>query len=99
MQSPETKESVFRMSQRKSDFGYIYRAVYQRGACHDRARGRNERPKVTPGTASAFGGVSDRLYEYGIPAPVVQTDLPVSRMEGGLKRNTASNRNTACMFV
>ena len=35
-------------------------------------------PKVTPGTASTFGGVSDRLYEYGSRLPAVQTDLPVS---------------------
>ena len=42
-------------------------------------------PKVTPGTASAFGGVSDRLYEYGIPAACCADGPSGIRMEGGLK--------------
>lgn len=39
----------FRMLQRKSRFGYIYRAIDQRGTCHDRARGRNEQPESNTG--------------------------------------------------
>ena len=42
-------------------------------------------PKVTPGTASAFGGVSDRLYEYGIPAACCADGPSGIRMESGLK--------------
>lgn len=42
-------------------------------------------PKVTPGTASAFGGVSDRLHEYGIPVACAADGPSGIRMEGGLK--------------
>lgn len=42
-------------------------------------------PKVTPGTASTFGGVSDRLYEYGIPAACCADGPSGIRMESGLK--------------
>ncbi len=42
-------------------------------------------PKVTPGTASAFGGVSDRLYEYGIPVACCADGPSGIRMESGLK--------------
>ena len=42
-------------------------------------------PKVTPGTASAFGGVSDRLHEYGIPAACCADGPSGIRMESGLK--------------
>ena len=42
-------------------------------------------PKVTPGTASTFGGVSDRLHEYGIPAACCADGPSGIRMESGLK--------------
>ena len=42
-------------------------------------------PKVTPGTASAFGGVSDSLHEYGIPAACCADGPSGIRMESGLK--------------
>ena len=42
-------------------------------------------PKVTPGTASTFGGVSDSLHEYGIPAACCADGPSGIRMESGLK--------------
>ena len=42
-------------------------------------------PKVTPGTASAFGGVSDSLHEYGIPVACCADGPSGIRMESGLK--------------
>lgn len=42
-------------------------------------------PKVTPGTASAFGGVGDSLYEYGIPVACTADGPSGIRMESGLK--------------
>ena len=42
-------------------------------------------PKVTPGTASAFGGVSDRLHDYGIPVACCADGPSGIRMENGLK--------------
>ncbi|NVD08806.1 beta-glucosidase [Vibrio sp. JPW-9-11-11] len=40
-------------------------------------------PKVTPGTAAAFGGVSDELFEFGIPV-VAAADGPSGiRMDSG----------------
>lgn len=41
-------------------------------------------PKVTPGTAAAFGGVGDRLFEYGIPVGCAADGPSGIRMEGGL---------------
>lgn len=40
--------------------------------------------KVTPGTASAFGGVSDRLLAYGMPVACCADGPSGIRMEGGL---------------
>lgn len=42
-------------------------------------------PLVTPGTASAFGGVSDSLLNYGIPVGCTADGPSGVRMEGGLK--------------
>lgn len=42
-------------------------------------------PLVTPGTASAFGGVSDKLLSYGIPIACTADGPSGIRMEGGLK--------------
>ena len=42
-------------------------------------------PKVTPGTASAFGGVGDSLLEYGIPIGCSADGPSGIRMESGLK--------------
>ena len=41
-------------------------------------------PKVTPGTASAFGGVGDNLYGYGIPVACCADGPSGIRMESGL---------------
>ncbi|WP_026508472.1 glycoside hydrolase family 3 protein [Butyrivibrio sp. MC2013] len=41
--------------------------------------------KVTPGTASCFGGVSDRLLEFGIPLGCCSDGPSGIRMDGGLK--------------
>jgi beta-glucosidase len=40
-------------------------------------------PKVTPGTASAFGGVSDSLHDYGIPVACCADGPSGIRMENG----------------
>lgn len=42
-------------------------------------------PKVTPGTASAFGGVSYSLFDYGIPVACTADGPSGIRMESGLK--------------
>ncbi|MDT8717110.1 glycoside hydrolase family 3 C-terminal domain-containing protein [Clostridium sp. 19966] len=42
-------------------------------------------PWVTPGTASAFGGVTDTLFSYGIPIACTADGPSGIRMEGGLK--------------
>lgn len=42
-------------------------------------------PKVTAGTASAFGGVSDSLYGYGIPIACAADGPSGIRMENGAK--------------
>ncbi len=41
--------------------------------------------KVTPGTASAFGGLSDSLLEYGIPIGCTADGPSGIRMDSGLK--------------
>lgn len=41
-------------------------------------------PKVTPGTAAAFGGVTDKLLAYGIPLACAADGPSGIRMEGGL---------------
>ena len=48
-----------------------------------RAEGMSS-PKVTPGTASAFGGVGDNLYAYGIPVACCADGPSGIRMESGL---------------
>lgn len=42
-------------------------------------------PLVTPGTASAFGGVSDTLFNYGIPVGCAADGPSGIRMDSGLK--------------
>lgn len=42
-------------------------------------------PQVTPGTASAFAGVSEKLRSYGIPLICCADGPSGIRMEGGLK--------------
>lgn len=42
-------------------------------------------PWVTPGTASAFGGISDGLFKYGIPIACTADGPSGIRMESGLK--------------
>ena len=39
-------------------------------------------PRVTKGTASAFGGLSDTLFAYGIPAACCADGPSGLRMEG-----------------
>ncbi len=42
-------------------------------------------PKVTPGTASAFGGISDRLKKFGIPAGCCDDGPSGMRLDCGTK--------------
>ncbi|OPJ65275.1 glycoside hydrolase family 3 C-terminal domain-containing protein [Clostridium oryzae] len=42
-------------------------------------------PLVTPGTASAFGGVTDSLFEFGIPIACTSDGPSGIRMDSGLK--------------
>ena len=47
-------------------------------------------PLVTPGTASAFGGVSDSLYNYGIPVACTADGPSGIRMDSGQKATQVS---------
>ncbi|MGF7047269.1 beta-glucosidase [Paenibacillus sp. DS2015] len=49
-----------------------------------RGEGMNS-PLVTPGTASAFGGVSDSLFNYGIPVACTADGPSGIRMDSGQK--------------
>ena len=50
------------------------------------ARGEGmSNPNVTPGTASAFGGVGENLYEFGIPIACTADGPSGIRMESGMK--------------
>ncbi|KDN58709.1 glycoside hydrolase family 3 C-terminal domain-containing protein [Exiguobacterium sp. AB2] len=53
-------------------------------ACIVRGQGMNS-PRVTPGTAAAFGGVSDRLETFGIPAACCADGPSGIRMDIGTK--------------
>lgn len=53
-------------------------------ACIVRGQGMNS-PRVTPGTAAAFGGVSDRLNDLGIPAACCADGPSGIRMDIGTK--------------
>lgn len=53
-------------------------------ACIVRGQGMNS-PRVTPGTAAAFGGVSDRLNELEIPAACCADGPSGIRMDVGTK--------------
>ncbi|WP_238650588.1 glycoside hydrolase family 3 C-terminal domain-containing protein [Paenibacillus piscarius] len=47
-------------------------------------------PLVTPGTASAFGGVSDSLFNYGIPVAATADGPSGIRMDSGEKATQVS---------
>lgn len=66
--------------------------------CISRGEGMNS-PKVTPGTAAAFGGVTERLLGFGIPAACC-TDGPSGlRMDCGTKAfSLPSGTCIACSF-
>ncbi|MCA1036609.1 glycoside hydrolase family 3 C-terminal domain-containing protein [Bacillus infantis] len=55
-----------------------------------RGEGMNS-PRVTPGTAGAFGGVSDRLNELGIPAACCADGPSGIRMDCGTKAFSLPN--------
>ena len=66
--------------------------------CIVRGEGMNS-PKVTPGTGSCFGGITDELISYGIPI-VCTTDGPSGiRMDSGLLATSMPNGTClACSF-
>ncbi|MBQ4511131.1 MAG: glycoside hydrolase family 3 protein, partial [Clostridia bacterium] len=66
--------------------------------CVVRGEGMNS-PKVTPGTGSCFGGVTEELISYGIPI-VCTTDGPSGiRMDSGLLATSMPNGTClACTF-
>ena len=66
--------------------------------CLVRGEGMNS-PKVTPGTGSCFGGVTEELISYGIPI-VCTTDGPSGiRMDSGLLATSMPNGTClACTF-
>ena len=66
--------------------------------CLVRGEGMNS-PKVTPGTGSCFGGVTEELISYGIPI-VCTTDGPSGiRMDSGLQATSMPNGTClACTF-
>lgn len=56
-------------------------------------------PKVTPGTAAAFGGVTEELQKYGIPAGCVADGPSGIRMDCGTKAFSLPNGTAlACTF-
>ncbi len=59
-------------------------------ACISRGQGMNS-PRVTPGTGCAYGGVSDKLNDWGIP-PLCGTDGPSGlRMDSGAQATSIPN--------
>lgn len=67
-------------------------------ACMVRGEGMNS-PKVTPGTAAAFGGVSERLNSFGIPAVCCSDGPSGIRMDSGAKAFALPNGTLlACTF-
>ena len=66
--------------------------------CIVRGEGMNS-PKVTPGTGSCFGGITDELIAFGIPI-VCTTDGPSGiRMDSGLLATSMPNGTClACTF-
>lgn len=66
--------------------------------CIVRGEGMNS-PKVTPGTGSCFGGITDELISFGIPI-VCTTDGPSGiRMDSGLLATSMPNGTClACSF-
>ena len=59
-------------------------------ACIIRGEGMGS-PRVTPGTASAFGGVTDRLNELGIPAACCSDGPSGMRLDCGTKAFSLPN--------
>ena len=56
-------------------------------------------PRVTPGTASAFGGVTDRLVYFGIPAACCSDGPSGIRLDSGLLAfSVPSGTCLACTF-
>lgn len=56
-------------------------------------------PKVTPGTASAFGGVSEALKDYGIPCGCCADGPSGMRLDSGMKAfSLPSGTLLACSF-
>ena len=56
-------------------------------------------PKVTPGTAAAFGGVSENLKNYGIPCACCSDGPSGMRMDSGTKAFSLPNGTLlACTF-
>ncbi|WP_160724898.1 glycoside hydrolase family 3 protein [Bacillus sp. USDA818B3_A] len=67
-------------------------------ACMIRGEGMCS-PRVTPGTAAAFGGVSDRLQAFGIPAACCSDGPSGIRMDCGTEAFSLPNGTLlACTF-
>lgn len=67
-------------------------------ACLVRGEGMNS-PRVTPGTAAAFGGVSERLNAFGIPAACCADGPSGIRMDCGTTAFSLPNGTLlACTF-
>jgi len=70
--------------QKVSMEAFIAQLTDQELATIVRAEGMSS-PLVTPGTAAAFGGVSDTLFNYGIPIASAADGPSGIRMDSGLK--------------
>lgn len=67
-------------------------------ACIVRGEGMGS-PRVTPGTAAAFGGVSERLVKLGIPAVCCDDGPSGMRLDSGAKAFSLPNGTLiACTF-
>lgn len=77
---------------------FIAQLTNEELCCLVRGEGMNS-PKVTPGTGSCFGGLTEELISYGIPI-VCTTDGPSGiRMDSGLLATSMPNGTClACTF-
>lgn len=67
-------------------------------ACIIRGEGMGS-PKVTPGTAAAFGGVSEKLKNFGIPCGCCSDGPSGMRLDSGVKAFSLPNGTLlACTF-
>jgi beta-glucosidase len=112
-QTQRIKQENFSKSSFSDDKGYKLEDVYNKSValpdflaqltdhdliCFTRGEGMCS-PKVTPGTAAAFGGVTDRLKYFGIPVACCADGPSGIRMDNGEKAfGLPIGTSLACTF-